>query len=567
MFIIVRINYVFFFMFFGFYNNLGRRMVKCSSCYLVDFWNLKDPVLKNWKSLSLSPRTFNLSSKFIKLKYDCFVNRVSIIDRVYEILLDPDFIYFSYTQLTSFSKGVRGLFALSNLEYEIVINTINSLKFFSFDFNVKNNDMSNNFYLVYLKNKIIEKSVFFILEAIYEPIFFQNNFGFRSLFNAHDCLYYISREFNNMNWFISGTIKSCFFELDQTIVIGNLKKRVRDKQFLNLVSQFLRAGYVNNMKSIKDSFVGNVNGSILSNIFLNVFLHEFDSYVVEILLNSYYCNIYRESDNYVICKRLRSELFYNIRKYSLTKSKFYFEKFSYMKFTIIKHQRFHDYKRISYVRYVDDWFISLAGSYTDSLKLRDLCISFFVKLKCRLSLITFSVVPSYRGCFFIGFHISVVKKVKYLNKKQDFYQLSFNVPIKRVLDKLVLNKLLLNVNNEVYKSIPYFKWYSYSRLELLNSYNSIYNLFVRFYSPANNIKRFRVLLWYLLRSSMAKLVAAKYKLKSSAAVFKKYGRFFERFVIRNDFNYGSKFIDWHEEILFEPKFKFAKSLSTRFLDF
>lgn len=575
MFIVVYIRYIFFFMFFGFYNKVGRRTIKCWGYRSVDNLNLTDPVLKNWKSLSLVSRTFCFSNNFIKLKYNCFFNHVPFVERVYEILLDPDFIYFSYTQLKSFSKSVRGIFDLSSLEYEIVIDIVNSLKYSYFGFGQTNNDRTNKFYLLYFKNKIIQQSIFFILETIYEPIFFKNSFGFRKLFNPHDCLYYISKEFNNMSWFISGTIKKCFCEIDQAIFLGFLKKKVRDEKFLELVSNFLKVGYLNSMKPLKDSFIGNVNGSVLSGMLVNIFLHEFDNYFIGVLFDWHnkYTYLKDKDNNCRFYDELRVELYYNVRKYRLTRSNFYSDKFNDLRLSMLKYnqnlKKFGNLRQISYVRYADDWLISLNCFYTDALNLRDLSIAFFSKMKCRFSLLNIRLTPTCRGSFFMGFHVSIVREKYFLKKRREFSQVLFKIPIKRVLDKLVCNKFLIRDKGGRYKSIPYLEWYSYSRLNLLNSYNLIFKFFVNFYLPAINIKKFIVLLWYLLRSSMAKLIACKYKLKSTSSVFKKYGRFLEKFVLKNGFISDLRFIDWHDEIILRSNFKFKKTklLSTRFLRF
>lgn len=57
-----------------------------------------------------------------------------------------------------------------------------------------------------------------------------------------------------------------------------LGKRVKDQRFLELIRKALNAGYMQNNQIVSD-IVGTPQGSIISPILANIFLHELDEFV------------------------------------------------------------------------------------------------------------------------------------------------------------------------------------------------------------------------------------------------------------------------------------------------
>ena len=76
-----------------------------------------------------------------------------------------------------------------------------------------------------------------ILEAIYEPIFEENNlnFGFRP---GKECDHAIQFIQNNDTWCsiaVEGDIEGAYDNVDLNILINTLKKKIVDKKFLNFL--------------------------------------------------------------------------------------------------------------------------------------------------------------------------------------------------------------------------------------------------------------------------------------------------------------------------------------------
>lgn len=94
------------------------------------------------------------------------------------------------------------------------------------------------------RDKLLQEVVRMILEAIYEPVFDSHSHGFRPNRSCHTALRQISSEFTGITWFIEGDIKGCFDNIDHEVLIDILSRKIKDSKFLNVIRQFLKAGYI-----------------------------------------------------------------------------------------------------------------------------------------------------------------------------------------------------------------------------------------------------------------------------------------------------------------------------------
>ena len=124
------------------------------------------------------------------------------------------------------------------------------------------------------EDKLLQTVVKLILEAIYEPIFSPNSHGFRPSRSCHTALEQI-KVMKGVRWWIEADIKGFFDNLQHDTLLHILSKRITDKRFLHLISQFLQAGYVETGIH-HDTYSGTPQGGNLSPILSNIYLHELD---------------------------------------------------------------------------------------------------------------------------------------------------------------------------------------------------------------------------------------------------------------------------------------------------
>jgi retron-type reverse transcriptase len=97
-----------------------------------------------------------------------------------------------------------------------------------------------------LEDKIVQRAVVEVLNAIYEEDFLGFSYGFRPGRRPHDVLDALSvaLERKRVNWVLDADIRDFFTQLDQGWVERFLEHRIADKRILRLIQKWLRAGVI-----------------------------------------------------------------------------------------------------------------------------------------------------------------------------------------------------------------------------------------------------------------------------------------------------------------------------------
>ena len=124
------------------------------------------------------------------------------------------------------------------------------------------------------EDKIVQMAVKKLLEAIWEPKFTNNMFGFRPNRGCHNALSYLGRciEHNKVNYILDADIKGYFDNIDHGKLIKCLEVHIKDKNLIRLIIRFLKAGILENGIYIKGE-VGTPQGSILSPVLANIYMY------------------------------------------------------------------------------------------------------------------------------------------------------------------------------------------------------------------------------------------------------------------------------------------------------
>jgi len=125
-----------------------------------------------------------------------------------------------------------------------------------------------------LEDKIVQKGIAGILEAIYEADFRECSYGFRPGRGCHQAVNAIDKAVMTrpVNHVVEADIKGCFDNISHDRLMSLLGERIKDPSLLIIIRRFLKAGYLEaDMKVATER--GTPQGGNLSPVLCNVFLH------------------------------------------------------------------------------------------------------------------------------------------------------------------------------------------------------------------------------------------------------------------------------------------------------
>jgi RNA-directed DNA polymerase len=125
-----------------------------------------------------------------------------------------------------------------------------------------------------LEDKIVQKGIAWILEAIYEQDFLDCSYGFRPGRNCHQALDVVDKTIMKrpIHYVIEADIKGFFDNVSHDWMLRCLEVRIQDPSLLLLIRRFLKAGYVEAGQLVPTE-QGTPQGGNLSPIIANIFLH------------------------------------------------------------------------------------------------------------------------------------------------------------------------------------------------------------------------------------------------------------------------------------------------------
>lgn len=234
------------------------------------------------------------------------------------------------------------------------------------------------------RDKVVQEVLRIILTSIYDgenPTFLPCSHGFRAQRGTHSALKEV-RSWHSVNWFVEGDIKGCFDNIDHGTLIEILSKRIRDQRFLDLIWKALKAGYLEGSTQV-NSLAGTPQGSIVSPILANIYLHEFDSWMERFRTEHELGERKRINPAYTAIVKDRTRLLK--RGFSKTDDEV-LELDKRMRQTPSLWHNDPKYARIKYVRYADDWIVAVDGPLALATKLKEEATAFFRdRLKLELS--------------------------------------------------------------------------------------------------------------------------------------------------------------------------------------
>jgi RNA-directed DNA polymerase len=158
-----------------------------------------------------------------------------------------------------------------------------------------------------MDDKVLQLACARILEAVFDPNFYEHSYGYRRGLGAHDALteLRLSLQFRPAGYVVEADIKGFFDNIDHDYLLHLIELRVDDKAFINLIRKWLKAGVLEKAGEIIHPTSGTPQGGIISPILANIYLHfALDNWFTEVVkpicdTRNEYCNMVRYADDFV----------------------------------------------------------------------------------------------------------------------------------------------------------------------------------------------------------------------------------------------------------------------------
>src|ERR1700674_1848999 len=125
-----------------------------------------------------------------------------------------------------------------------------------------------------LEDKIVQKAMVELLNAIYEQDFLGCSYGFRPGRGQHQALDEVGRVIctRPMGWVLEIDIRSYFDSIARSVLVEMIEKRVNDGSVLRLIQKWIKVGVIEDGKLLV-SEAGTGHGQPISPLLANIYLH------------------------------------------------------------------------------------------------------------------------------------------------------------------------------------------------------------------------------------------------------------------------------------------------------
>lgn len=397
------------------------------------------------------------------------------------------------------------------------------------------------------QDKIVQEVLFMILEPMYEARFSEKSFAFRPGRNAHSALRTIRRSFAGYLWYIKGDLSTMLDGMKVGLVISALMRDVRDKKVIDLVKAALVTPVITSQvderekKKTKkrkhqkkrvlaedepkpdpywlEAFFGFApeeaeklpswgHCGILGPLLANVCLDELDRWMEERIKE-----FYRPS---------KSDVIWNGPDGEVEQGNTSWPEF-------VPTSGPDKTRKMDYIRYGGHILIGVRGPRADAATLRKQLIEFCdQKYMLKFDNESLPIEHITKGILFLD-HVLCRRVVyptlrytatggKIISEKGVGTLLSVTASLKQCIKQF--RKLRFLKGDRDPDPQPCFRMFHATQAHTNAQMNKLLSTMAEWYRYADNRKKVVNFCSYIIRGSLAKLYAAKYKLRSRAKVYK-----------------------------------------------
>lgn len=348
-------------------------------------------------------------------------------------------------------KAYTNLFPNANIDEKTIDVIIESLRHRTYRFSpIRQNAISSQ---LNVSDRIVLEVLSMILNTIYEPVFSKHSHCCIKNRSYQTALLDIKNSWHGVTWCIQGVIERNWSRNQYHFLLKLLGRKIDDRRFLLLIHNALNSGVMNHFQ-FRNTFNYIARTSNFSLLLLNIYLHEFDSFI----------------ENHL--------------------------------------KRIHSNSPIKYVRFANHFVIGIASSKEMSRKTHVLIQDFLNgKLQFRLREDQTTLFHIEKDIPFLGYQFT-------LNKKKN-NSIQLKIPT-RSLQMFAANHGYGNLQCLTVNSRR--KLINLTEIEILLLYNKELENFAKFYKLADNIHQLNKLFYIAERSFLKTVATKKKSTSKRIAV-------------------------------------------------
>ena len=479
-----------------------------------------------------------------RIRKNSIANRDETFTRMFRYLLRPDIWFEAYRHLYAndgaATKGVDNDTADGFSEAKIK-TIITSLENGSYQpkpvrrtYIEKKNDPSKKrpLGIPTFTDKLVQEVLRMMIEAVYEPVFLNCSHGFRPNRSCHTALKSLRLEFTGARWFVEGDIKGCFDNINHSVLIGLIGKKIKDARIIQLIHRFLKAGYLEDWVYHK-TYSGTPQGGIISPLLANIYLHELDKFAMKLKSEfdtpseQLYTPEYRKA---MYQTQKARKAIRECDEQDKEKKQALIKQLKAVRAVQLQTpSKLQTDKKIKYIRYADDFIIAVNGSREECAEIKRK-LSEFISQSLMMELSEEKTLITHSGEFarFLGYDIRVRRSGKIKSKTGS------SATVRTLSNKVELLVPLLDKINKflfakgIVKQMPDGTMFPVHRsylirmsdLEIVTTYNAELRGICNYYALSSNYCQLRYFA-YLMQYSCLKTLAAKHQ-SSIAKVVNKF---------------------------------------------